>query len=235
MLVVTNLVGGQVVHDLAAEQVHLGRPASTRRTAGRHDDDVLGRNQPRDQQRGEGEGDRGRIAARGRHPATGPDRLPCRRQLRHPVRPRARVLATVGPAPGVGVGEPVVGAQVDDADTVRQRRRDAGGRAVREREKDDVGVDAYKGRRVDEDPARKIGKVRVDLDNVPPGRRARRQRTDLDLRMPEQQTQQLPARVPTRPGHRRCHPHGVPMNENLYTQFHDHASSPMAPLTPLTM
>ncbi len=118
------------------------------------------------------------------------------------------MLATIGPAPGVGVGEPVVGAQVDDADAVRQRCRDAGGRAVREREKDDVGVGLGESRRVDEGPAREVGQVRVDLDDVPPGRRPRRQRADLDLRMPEQQTQQLPTRVPTCPGHRRCHPHG---------------------------
>ncbi len=117
------------------------------------------------------------------------------------------MFAAVGPAPGVGVGESVVRSQVDDPDAGRQRLGDGARRAVREREEDDVDVDPGKGRGVEEDPAGEIGKVRVDVGDVQTGRRTRRQWTDLDVWMPEQQTEQLPTCVATCPGNRGCHPH----------------------------
>ncbi len=117
------------------------------------------------------------------------------------------MFAAVGQAPGVGVGEPVVRTQVDHAHAGRQRRRDSAGRAVWEREEHDVGFDTGKGGGICEDPAGEIRQVRMDRCDVLPGRRTRRHQAELDLRMPEQQSQQFAARIATRPCHRRCHPH----------------------------
>ncbi len=207
MLVVADPVGGHVIHDLAAEQVGLERPAGARCAARRHHNDVLGVDQARGQQRREGERGRGRKTPRCSNPGAGADGSPSAGQFRHPVRPNTRVFAAVGPAPDVGVGEPMVGAQVDHPHAGRQRRRERAGRAVRKREEHDVGVDPGKGGGIGEDPAGQIRQVRMNRCDVLPGRRTRRHQTELDLRMAEQQPQQFAARVATRPCHRRCHPH----------------------------
>ena len=130
-------VGADRAHDLAAEQVRLGRLAGAARAAGRDDDDV-GLDQAGRQGRGHRQGDRRRVAAGDGDPPGVGQLLPLAGQLRQAVGPGAGVLAAVPAGPGGRVVQPVVGAAVDDEGVVRELRRDGGGLAVRQRQHDDV-------------------------------------------------------------------------------------------------
>ena len=115
-------VGADRAHDLAAEQVRLGRLAGAARAAGRDDDD-LGLDQAGGQRRGQREGHRGRVAAGDGDPPRAGQLLPLAGQLRQPVRPGAGVLAAVPAGPGGRVVQPVVGAAVDDEGVGRAAAR----------------------------------------------------------------------------------------------------------------
>ena len=116
-------------HHLGAEQVRLERPPGARRAGCRDDGDVVGLEHAGGQARGEGQGDGGGVAARhgdaGGAGEGGALRAGGRGQLGHAVGPRPGVRGVVEGGPGVGVGEPEVGAAVDDDDVVRRAGRRA--------------------------------------------------------------------------------------------------------------
>ncbi len=134
--------GAHRPHHLAAEQVRLEAAAGTGRAA-RGDDDDVRLEQPGGETRGERQRHGGRVAARDGDPAGAGQHLALRRavgvdELGQAVGPGAGVLAAVELRPGRGVGQPVVGAAVDDDDVRRQVGGDADRWPVRQGEEDDV-------------------------------------------------------------------------------------------------
>jgi hypothetical protein len=115
------------------------------------------------------------------------------------------VVAAVEPRPGGRVGEPEVGAAVDDHGRRvggAQQRRDVAGLAVREREEHDVvaaqGVDAG----LDEHPPGERHQVRLERAELLAGVRGTGERADLDPGVREQEPKQLSSGIPTGSGDR---------------------------------
>ena len=181
------------------------------------DHDVVGLEQPGGEARGERERDRGRVAPGHGDPAGAGQRVALPgtvgvRQLGQPVGPGAGVLAVVELRPGGRVGEPVVGAAVDDDDVSSGscggdgcRWRRAAGRGRRRRGPPSVSaVVGSSTRSASGDQVRLVLAERGAGVATP--RSGRRSPT---LGMPEQQPQQLTARVAARTGHGDRDPHGA--------------------------
>src|SRR6185437_5148337 len=135
-----DLVRGHRPHDLGSEQVGPGRAARARGAGGGHDDDVGRVGKPGRQQRGQRENGRGGVAAGGGHGGGGPDRVPRAGQFGQAVGPLPGVRARVVLRPLVRVGQPEVGAQVDDLEVAGQARGQLRRLPVRERREQQVGV-----------------------------------------------------------------------------------------------
>src|SRR5690606_18841800 len=140
------------------------------------------------------------------------------RQLGEAVGPGARVGRAVELLPLGRVGEPVVGAAVDDEDVLAQPCGDLGGPAVRQREEHDVMTGELGGGGLGQDApgqGSEMGMVRTEL-----GARvgARRQRADLELWMSRQDAQQLAARVSAGAGDRRPDSHVPPAVRKLWAR-----------------
>ena len=123
-------------------------------------------------------------------------RARCAGQLGQAVRPGAGVRAAVVARPGVCVGQPEVGAEVDDAYVRRQLRGDGRRLAVRQRQEDEVGVGQPFG--VVASNVRSARASRCGWTSVTrrTGTAPRRHRAELELGMAENQAQQLTAGVP---------------------------------------
>ena len=150
----------RVAHHLAAEQVRLGGLAGAA-GAGRGDHHDVGLDQPGGDRRGQGEGRDGRVAAGHRDPGGAGQRAALARQLGQAVGPGAGVAAAVEPLPRRRVGQPVVGAAVDDHDLLPQLGRDRAGLAVREGEEDHVVAGQRRGAGLLEHPVGQRDQVRL--------------------------------------------------------------------------
>ncbi len=117
------------------------------------------------------------------------------RQLGKPVRPRAEVVAAVERRPRGRVGEPVIGAAVDD----EGRRIQLGGQlprlAVRQRQEHDVVPGEVLGRRVDEHEVGERAQVWLHARQRLAGVRERRHRGDVELGVGCEQSQNLTAGI----------------------------------------
>ena len=122
-------------------------------------------------------------------------------ELGQAVGPRAGIRRVVEGRPGRLGLEPEVGAAVDDDDLVGQLRGERGRVAVRQREEDDVVA----GQRVDggrlEHAVGERDQVRVDAPEPFTGTAGRRDGADLELRVGEQQPEDLSSGVAARPRH----------------------------------
>ena len=175
--------------------------------AGERDDADLGHHEPGGHG-GEGrEGARRRVAAGDGDAARVPETVARAGQLGEPVGPGTGVLAAVPALPGGRVGEPVVGAAVDDEDVVRQLRGELRGPAVRQGEEDDVVSRELLGGGLGDRPVGEGGQV--GLVGAEDGARGlpRRHRPDLDLGMAQGEPQHLTPDVSTGSGHGDAHTH----------------------------
>jgi hypothetical protein len=199
-------------HHLRAEQVGFKPPARAGRAAGRDNDDVVGLQQSGDEPRGEGEGAGRRVAARDGDPGGAfqlvADDGAADRHLGQTVRPRPGVGGSVERLPRLGVGQPVVGAAVDDHRVVRKPGCELGGRAVRQREERDVVAEQRVGRGRFEDPVTHGGEMRVDVAEPPPSLGVRGDRTELDVGVTQEEPDDLTPGVPARTGD-CCHNHAA--------------------------
>ena len=132
-----DVVGTGRPDDLGAEKVGLRRASGTRGAADGDDGDgglhqILGDRGQQRQQRG------GRIAAGHGDPGGAAQPVPGAGQLGQSVRPAARVRRSVVPLPRRRVGEPEVGAAVDDHDVGVQLFGERRGVAVRQRQEHHV-------------------------------------------------------------------------------------------------
>ena len=98
--------------------------------------------------------------------------------------------------PRVGVAEAEVGPAVQDDDLGWELCNERGGRPVRQREEDQVvaGECLWRGR--GDDPVGQRREVAVDVTEALARRGVGREGTDLDLRMGEQEPEDLPAGIP---------------------------------------
>ena len=119
------------------------------------------------------------------------------------------MLAAVELLPQGGVGEPEVGAAVDDHDVVAELAGDLAGLAVRQRQEDDVVA----GERLEvgrlEDPVGQRHQVRLEAAERLAGVRGAGQGADLDVGVAEQEAQQLATGVPAGSGDRDTCPRHV--------------------------
>ena len=171
------------------------------RAAGRDHDDVVPVDQPAGDRGQQGERGRGRVAARARRPAAsrrGASRWPGSSGSPYGQEPGVRRAVEL--LPGRRVGEPEVGPAVDDEHVAgraprppRPRRR-AAGRGRRRR-----GRPASPG--VVASTTRSASGVRCgdDVAEARPGAARRGQRTDLDVRVREQQPSSSPPAYPVAP------------------------------------
>ena len=197
-------VGRHRAHHLGAEQVRLERLAGARGAGGRDDGDVVGLEHAGDEPGGQGQRDGGRVAARHgdaawrrRGQRAGPGGGG---QLGHAVGPRPGVRGVVEGGPGALVGEPEVGAAVDDDHVVAQLGRQGRRVAVRQGEHDGVVAGEHLGGGVLEQPVGQRGQVRVDAAQRLAGVRRGGEGTDLEVGVLQQQAHDLTAGVPARPG-----------------------------------
>ncbi|CAK7282294.1 hypothetical protein SGPA1_20260 [Streptomyces misionensis JCM 4497] len=196
-------------HDLAAQQVRLGRLARAG-GAGGGDDHGLGLGEPRRVGGVEGEGRRGGVAA-GYGDALGAgERGAGAGQLGEAVGPGAGVRGAVELLPVGRVPEPEVGAHVDHEHVRAELFGDGGGLPVRQREEHHVVPGERLGRGLLEHPVRQGPQVRLESAEPLPRVGVPGQRPDLDLGVREQQPQNLATRVPARPGNRRTYRHVRP-------------------------
>ncbi len=195
VLVAADLVGPQIAHDLAAQQVLLGRPPGAGGAAGRDDDDVVGLDQPRAMSGASAEDRRRRIAAGRGHART--LTAICSRAPGSSGSPYGQLPACSPPYPAAQSAGSVsrwsaprsmtrVDAGQRSSDAVPTRRAEARGR--RRRRSSAPHRSAAKVR-----PASGM-QLRMDVGDGSARRRARRQLPELHLRMPEQQAKQLAAR-----------------------------------------
>ena len=112
------------------------------------------------------------------------------------------MLAAVERLPGGRVGEPEVGAAVDDDGVVGQRLGDRGGLAVRQAEEDHVVAGEHLDGGLLEHPVGQRHEVRLERAERLPRVGAGGDRADLDVRVGQQQPQDLAAGVPARSGDR---------------------------------
>jgi 3-methyladenine DNA glycosylase AlkD len=122
-------------------------------------------------------------------------------QFGQPVRPRARVLAAVVPLVGRRVGQPVVGAQVDDLHVVRDRRREGARDAVRQRQEDQLGIGHRARGRLAQDEVGGRAQPGMHVAEALAGVLVCGGGHDVQVRMAGQQPQQLAAGVATRADH----------------------------------
>ena len=192
-------VGAGVAHHLAAEQVRLGGLAGARRAArGDHADVRL--DESGGEGRGDGEGGDRRVAAGHGDPSGAAQQLALAGQLGQAVGPGAGVGAAVELLPRRGVGEPEVGAAVDDDHVVAERLRDRGRLAVGQPEDDDV----VPGQRLDggrlEHPVGEGHEVRLQGAERLPGVGARGEGADPGVGVAQEQAQHLAPGVPAGTG-----------------------------------
>jgi hypothetical protein len=117
------------------------------------------------------------------------------------------VRQAVGALPGLTVPEPEVRAEVDHLGLSRQLLDQVGGRAVRQRQEDQFGpAEGLRGG-LGETPAGVADQVRVQFGDRPASAAVRGHRLNVQARVTGQQPQQLPAGVPTGPGHRYWNSH----------------------------
>ena len=115
-------VGAGVAHHLAAEQVRLGGLAGAAGAGGGDHGDV-GLDEAGGERRDDRERRDGRVAAGDGDPPRAAEQVALAGQLGEAVGPRAGVLAAVERLPLRRVGEPEVGAAVDDDGVVAERLR----------------------------------------------------------------------------------------------------------------
>ena len=192
-------VGAGVAHHLAAEQVRLGGLARAA-GAGRGDDGDVGLDQAGGDRRDDRERGDGRVAAGDGDPPRAAEQLALAGQLGEAVGPGAGVLAAVERRPLPRVGQPEVGAAVDDDGVLAERLGDRGGLAVRQAEEDDVVAGQGLDRRVGQDPVGQREQVRLERAEPLARVGAGGQRADLDVGVPQQQAQHLAPGVPTGSG-----------------------------------
>ena len=99
------------------------------------------------------------------------------------------------------VEKPVIGAEVHDLDRLRELTGQWAGRAVRKGQKDQVGIGQGVRRGLDEHGVGQAAQVRMDRSDPLPDLSVGGGGREFEVRMGADQTQQLAARVPTRPGH----------------------------------
>ena len=195
---------------LGREQVRLERLACAGVPVGEHCDQVggldhAGRDPGRQPERDGGDVAAGHGDALGAHQCAALGRrrgLPGVQQLRKAVGPAPGVGAAVELPPGRGVGQPVVGAQVEH-DRVRvELGRELARRAVRQAEHDHVVTRERLGRGLTQHPVGDLAQMRMVLAERRAGTRVRRERPDPGLGVPEQQPQRFTAGVPAGTGHR---------------------------------
>ena len=197
-------VGGHGTHDLGTEEVRFERLARSRGPGGRDDDDVVGGDQVVGERGGQGEGDRGGIAAGHGDPLLADEVVALgaatgQGELGHPVRPVPGMGRVVELLPLPAVLEPEVGTAVDD-DRVRvdvgdERARWPCGRA-RKTTSWSATVAAVVSSMT---RAGERGEVGVDRAERGAGTARRGQRPDLNVRVLQQQPQDLSPGIATRP------------------------------------
>ncbi len=101
----------------------------------------------------------------------------------------------------MGIGEPEVGAQVDDPEVVRETRGQLRGLAVRERGEEQVGGQDVRVRAGEDGvvEARIPGQLRVHRGHRQAGAAVRGEWADLEVRVTGQQPEQFTARVAAGP------------------------------------
>ena len=183
-------------HDLGAEQVRL-RGLARARGAGHCDDHDLGLDQSH---RGrECQGRDRRVAAGHGDPPGVAELLALTGQLGQAVGPATGMFAAVPAFPRPRVGEPVVGATVDDDRVVAEVRGDLGRVTVWQREENDV-VAFQRRQRSSRSSTRSASGSRCGwcansvLPAFPPGG----ERADLHVRVRQQQPEQLASGVAAR-------------------------------------
>ena len=148
----------------------------------------------------EDEGGDRRVAAGYGDPARSFELRTLAGQLGQAVGPRPRVVGAVELLPGLGVGQPEVGAAVDDHGVVAELLGDRTGLAVRQGEEDDVVAGEGLGAGLLEHPVGQRHQVRLQhaeaLARVGPAGEG----ADLDVGVAEQQAEDLAPGVPTGSG-----------------------------------
>ena len=187
-------------HDLGGqERLGCGSPGATGAAGRCHDELCLGE-QSRCQQRPEGQGDGGRVAAGNRHPPGLADRGSGARQFRKAVGPSPRMFPRVVLLP-VGLGDKsVVGTEVDDQrPVVGQCSSDGGGLSVRQGQEHDVVMRQVRRVGGGEHLVAPVCQARVHVGDPHPRLGPGRQQGHIDGRVSGQQSDEFAARVPAGP------------------------------------